>query len=244
MTIDGYCTPGTERDSYLPVESLLSQMDDAGIHKAVIAPEDRELAVANAAGNDRILGIANSHRDRFVPACGINPWMGSAAVRELNRCAERGARLLVLAPAIQGFNPTDELCDDLIHAAGQLGMPVYVHTGPHGNGGPTQVVLVAEMHSDTKFIVGHCGSTDHAWDMPTIVKNHRLQNLWFELSFARPWVVPNYIELAGSSRFIWASSAPRNVPKFELEQLQRFVPRKDFPDVFGGNLAQLLNIDS
>jgi hypothetical protein len=80
--------------------------------------------------------------------------------------------------------------------------------------------------------------------MPTILKNHRLANLWFELSLVRPWVVPNYIEIAGSSRFIWASSAPRNAPKFELEQLQRFITVERFPDVFGGNLAQLLDIQN
>ena len=243
MIFDGYCTPGTERDSYLPIETLLAKMDEAGIHQAVIAPEDRELAVANAAGNDRIHAIASRYATRLMPACGINPWFGAAAAEELKRCVDRGARMLILAPALQGFIPTDELCDDLLSAAGRLGVPVYFHTGPQSSGGPTQVVLVAEKHPSTKFIVGHCGSTDHAWDMTTILKNHQLPNLWFELSLVRPWVVPNYIDLAGPSRFIWASSAPRNDPKVELEQLQRFVSLEQFPDVFGGNLAQLLNID-
>jgi predicted TIM-barrel fold metal-dependent hydrolase len=244
MIFDGYCIPGTERDSCLSIDDLLRQLDEAGIAKALIAPEDRELVLANATGNDRILSAAARYPDRLVPACGINPWYGAAAVDELERCVGRGVRMLVLAPALQGFIPTDELCDDLLNSAARLGVPVYIHTGPHSSGGPTQVVLVAEKHSATRFVVGHSGSTDHAWDMSTILKNHRLQNLWFELSFVRPWVVPGYVELAGSSRFIWASSAPRNLPKFELEQLGRFLSPDRYPDIFGGNLCQLLGIGS
>jgi predicted TIM-barrel fold metal-dependent hydrolase len=244
MIVDGYCTPGTERETNLPVEHLLRQMDDAGIAKAVIAPDDRELIVANVTGNDRLLAAAAQHPDRFVPACTANPWNGVHAIGEFKRSLERGARMLVLAPALQGFIPTDELCDDLLSCAGKLGVPVYIHTGPHGSGGPTQVVLVAERHPATQVVLGHCGSTDHAWDMSTILKNHRLPNLWFELSLVRPWVVPNYVEIAGSSRFIWASSAPRNLPKFELEQLKPFVSPHDFPDIFGGNLCRLLAISS
>jgi predicted TIM-barrel fold metal-dependent hydrolase len=243
MIVDGYCTPGTERDSNLPVEALLEQMDEAGIGKALIAPEDRELVLAKVNGNDRILCAAKRYPDRLVPACGINPWYGAAAVDELKRCIDRGARMLALAPALQGFIPTDELCDGLLNSAAQLGVPVYIHTGPHGSGGPTQVVLVAEKHPTTKFVIGHCGSTDHAWDMTTILKNHRLQNLWFELSFVRPWVVRDYIEIGGPSRFIWASSAPRNLPKFELAQLGRFLSPDQYPDIFGGNLCQLLGMD-
>jgi predicted TIM-barrel fold metal-dependent hydrolase len=243
MIFDGYCIPGTERDSCLSVQDLLRQMDEAGIGRALIAPQDRELVLENAIGNDRISGAADRYPDRLVPSCGVNPWGSRNGVPELRRCAQHGARMLVLAPALQGFIPTDELCDDLFNSAAELDMPVYIHTGPHGSGSPAQVVLVAEKHVRTKFVIGHCGSTDHAWDMATILQNHRLQNLWFELSFVRPWVVQNYIATAGSLRFIWGSSAPRNHPKFELEQLSRFLPLEKFPDVFGGNLERLLGVD-
>jgi hypothetical protein len=242
MVFDGYSTPGTERDTVLSVDDLLRQMDDAEIAKAVIAPEDRELVVDNLAGNDRILTAASRHSDRLIPSCGINPWYKAKALEELKRCVSQGARMLVLAPALQGFIPTDELADDLLDCSATYQLPVYFHTGPHSSGGPTQVAIVAERHSSTNVVVGHCGATDHAWDMTTILKNHRLRNLWFELSLVRPWVVPAYIELAGSSRFIWASSSPRNCPKFELEQLGQLLPLDQYPDVFGGNLSQILHI--
>ncbi len=240
VIIDGYCTPGTERDTYLPVSDLIRQMNGADIDMALIAPEDRELAVNNIEGNDRILDAAAQYPDRLVPSCGINPWYGSNAVRELERCVELGARMLVLSPAIQGFIPTDDVADELLQCAARLRVPVYFHTGSHGSGGPTQVVLVAEKHASTNFIMGHCGSTDYAWDMPGILEHHLLENVWFELSFVRPWIAPSYIEAAGSERFIWGSSSPRNCPTFELQQLDRHLPVDHHPDIYGGNLAKLI----
>jgi predicted TIM-barrel fold metal-dependent hydrolase len=241
MIIDGYTTLGSERDTNLSVVDLLRQMDEAGIQKALICPEDRELAVFNLAGNERILQHARQYHDRLIPACGVNPWYGRDAQSELNRCVERGARVLIIAPALQGFIPSDEVADELLMRAGQLQIPVYIHTGPHGSGSPAQVALVAEKHPLTNFILGHCGSTDHARDMLVILADHRLENLWYELSFVRPWAAANYIEIAGSSRFIWGSCVPRNVPKFELEQLRQYLSLEDYPDVYGANLKKLLD---
>ena len=57
--IDGYTTPGTERDAVMSVEALLGAMDVAGVARAVIAPDDRELAVDNVAGNARVATMAS-----------------------------------------------------------------------------------------------------------------------------------------------------------------------------------------
>jgi hypothetical protein len=76
--------------------------------------------------------------------------------------------------------------------------------------------------------------------MLVILEHHPLENLWFELSLVRPWAAANYKVLAGSSRLVWGSSAPRNTPRFELEQLGQFLPLGEYPDVYGQNLAKLL----
>ena len=58
MIIDAYTIPGDERETVLGAENLLSAMDQAGVSRAVIAPQDRELALANEQGNHRLLTIA------------------------------------------------------------------------------------------------------------------------------------------------------------------------------------------
>ena len=145
--------------------------------------------------------------------------------------ARDGARMLVFAPALQGFLTVDELVHPLVELAGRLRVLIYVHTGPHSHGAPTQVVLLAQRHPATRFILGYCGATDHAWDMPAILKHHALTNLWFELSMVRPWAVPTYLQAVKSDRLIFASASPRNDPRFELEQLNAVLPVAEHPDI-------------
>ena len=184
--------------------------------------------------------MAAASGGKFIPACSVSPWCGEEGGALLRDAVRGGARLLVLAPMLQGFIPTDEVADPLLELAAELQIPVYVHTGPHSGGGPAQAVLMAEQHPNTKFILGHCGSTDYALDMLPILRRHQLPNVWYDVSLVRPWAVPGYLELAGSSRFIFASAAPRNDLPFETQQLQRHLPLETYPDVYGGNLARLL----
>lgn len=239
MIIDAYCTLGTERETRLSPEQLLRMMDDAGIGRAVIAPEDREIAVNNASGNRRIVEISRRLPERFIPGCTVNPWFGEAACQELRRAVADGARMLVLAPAVQGFCFGDELLDDLLNVAGELRVPVYVHTGPHSFGGPTQVVVAAAGHPDVRFILGHCGSTDYAHDMPALIRMAP-KNVWFELSLVRPWAAAGYVKSGDRRRFLFGTAAPRNDPAMELRHLSGFLPIEEYPDVYGGNLAALV----
>jgi predicted TIM-barrel fold metal-dependent hydrolase len=237
--IDAYCTPGTQRDTKLAPAELLQWMDEAGIHRAVVAPEDREIAVDNTAGNRRVLHIAERSDGRFLPACAVNPWFGESACREMRRAVAAGARMLVLSPALQGFCLSDSLADDLLAAAAELRLPVYVHTGPHSFGAPTQLVLAAAAHPAVRFILGHCGSTDYVCDMPAVLRQAP-ENVWYELSLVRPWAAANYVRIGDQSKFLFGSSAPRNHPACELRHLRAILPLEDYPDIYGGNLAALL----
>jgi uncharacterized protein len=238
LIVDGYCTLGTERETRLRPEDLLRLLDRAKIGRAVIAPEDREIAVDNARGNDRMLDASRSSGGRFIPACTVNPWFGRAGCEELGRAAAAGAKMLVLAPALQGFCLGDEVADELLQTAGRLRVPVYVHTGPHSSSAPTQLVLLAARHACTSFILGHCGSTDYAHDMPAVLKAAP-KNLWFEVSLARPWSVAAYAAILDRPALIFGSFAPRSDPAYELDQLSRYLPVAEHPDIYGGNLAGL-----
>lgn len=242
MIVDGYCTPGRERDTKLPVDRLLTTMDEAGIARAVIAPEDREIAVDNVEGNRRIAEIVAAHPDRFVAACSVNPWFGETGVKNLREAAAK-ARMLVLSPALQGFILGDSIADSLIEAATELGVPVYIHTGPHSAAAPSQLVLLAMRLPHARFVMGHCGATDYSHDLAAVLKCD-LPNLWYDLSLVRPWAAADLVKRGGGSRAIWGSGAPRNDPGFELVELDRLLPRKEHPDVYGANVMKLLSLDS
>jgi uncharacterized protein len=237
--IDAYCTPGTERETRLDPTDLLRQMDAAGIARALIAPDDREIAVDNRSGNARIRRLAVQNGQRFLPGCTVNPWFGREGIDELRRAAGEGARLVVLSPDLQGFCLGDEVADDLLATAADLSVPVYVHTGSHSHSAPAQLVVLASRHPQTQFILGHCGSTDYAYDMSVIFKDVP-ENVWFELSLVRPWNAAAYVRQADRRRFIFGTSAPRNDPGFELAQFNAHLPIMDYPEVYGRNFLSLL----
>jgi len=236
--IDAYCIPGSERDTRLTSAELTKWMDEAGIDRAVVAPEDREIAANSISGNRRIAEIARRSQGRFIPACTVNPWTGESACRELRRAAGEGAKMLVLAPALQGFCLGDDVLNDVLAVAAELQVPVYVHTGPHSFGAPTQLIITAAEHRDVRFILGHCGSTDFARDMPDAIRV-ATENVWFEVSLLDPWAAAQYARI-NRAKVIFGSSAPRSNPVLDLRALCEKLPIKEYPDVYGDNLAALL----
>jgi uncharacterized protein len=240
MLIDAYLTLGIERETVYSAADLLRDLDRAAVDMAVAAPEDREIAVRNREGNDRILAEAGRHPDRIIPACTVNPWYGRAARDELNRAYEHGARMLVLHPTLQGFLIDDDLADPVVGRAGELGIPVYVHTGPHLYGGPWQLVECALRFPETTFIMGHAGATDFWNDVPNAGKF--TPNIYIEGSFARPFIFKSHLDAVGIERGVMGSSAPRNDLVFEWEQHRACMPLEKYGPVFGENAARLLGL--
>ena len=79
-------------------------MDQAGIHRAIVVPEDREIVALNESGNRRVAEISRQSQGRFIPACTVNPCLASRHVRsfagqwpmERNaRIGSRAARVLL-----------------------------------------------------------------------------------------------------------------------------------------------------
>ncbi|MCE5249735.1 amidohydrolase family protein [bacterium] len=240
MTIDGYVTLGCERETVYSAEDLVRDLDLAGVDMAVAAPEDREIAVFNRRGNERLAEEARKFPDRIIPACTVNPWYGADAVQELGRATGQGARMLVLHPTVQGFLMNDELACPVLEKVSGLGLTVYVHTGGHLYGGPWQVVDCALRFPDVSFIMGHAGATDFWNDIP--YAGASAPNVFIEGSFARPFNFMSFLDRVGIDKGIMGSSAPRNSLVLEWEQHRKYMPPVTYGPVFGDNLARILGI--
>lgn len=244
VKIDGYVTLGHERDTRLSAEQLIQMLDGQGFAAAVIAPEDREIAVMNREGNDRMLELAERHAGRLIPACTVNPWFGDGAAREFGRATKAGARMVVFAPALQGFLPNDdELVSELCQQAAELKVPVYFHTGPHTGGSPAQLAMLAIRHPRTRFILGHGGSTDHAYDLRAVLES-KPDNIWFDMSLMRPWAFDALAGVGDESRWIFGSSAPRTDFALEVEHFKHHWPIRLHQRAYGRNLLNVLGLDA
>jgi len=187
-------------------DEALREMDALGVERSWISPCDAFAAVLNKEGNDFIADAVAAHPDRFVGCAVANPWRGAAAVEELLRAFDRGLRVLVLHPAVQGCSLSDELLDPLVDVAVEFRAPIYAHTGTPICGMPLQLAALARRHPAGRFVMGHMGYSDFWYDV--IPAAEISSNIVLETSFALGDFVPQITQRLGDERIVFGSASP------------------------------------
>jgi predicted TIM-barrel fold metal-dependent hydrolase len=120
------------------IEEWVRNMDEVGVEKTII------LTMATGAEFDDIYRKYARHPERFEMWCGFDftghdkPGFGAAAVKELQRCRDAGARgvgeihdkgkgLKSGKSNAAGMHPDDPRMDALWEKCGELGMPISLH---------------------------------------------------------------------------------------------------------------------
>ena len=166
MVVDGHVTVGASRDASLQVDRLMETMAALRIDRALVAPPERFVPLANREGNELTAAISQHSGGALLAYAVASPWLGDAAVDELRRARDRGARALKLDPALQGFDLLDGQVDPLVAFAVDAAWPIYVRTGTPPHALPLQVAWLAERFPEGNFVLGKSGATDFAHDGP------------------------------------------------------------------------------
>ena len=120
------------------IEQWIRNMDEVGVQKTII------LAMATGTEFDDVYRKYSKYPDRFEVWCGLDlsgydkPGFGPAAVKELQRCRQMGARgvgeihdkgggLASGESKAPGMHPDDTRMDKLWDECAKLGMPVNLH---------------------------------------------------------------------------------------------------------------------
>lgn len=120
------------------IDQWVRNMDEVGIEKTII------LTMSTGAAFDEIQKKYAKHSERFEMWCGFDlagydkPGFGPAAVKELERCKQAGARgvgeihdkgkgLVSGQAKAPGMHPDDPRMDAVWDKCGELGMPVSLH---------------------------------------------------------------------------------------------------------------------
>jgi len=239
--IDAHCHVGrgvlTSQDEI----KLLARMDRMEIEKAVIVPWDQAIAVYNRKGNEYVTRLAKKYENRFIPFCSVNPWFGQAAIDELERAANAGAKGLKLHPPYQGFQLTDPIVEPLIARAVKLHLPIYIPTGIPVSSLPLQLKYVADSFPEGIFIQGHFGSTDFWIDaIPSVVNS---PNIYMDMAYNTVSSVENAIVQVGVERVIFSTDSPYLSLESEVEKLlslhiteekRRKIGRENIMDILEG----------
>jgi predicted TIM-barrel fold metal-dependent hydrolase len=159
--------PYTVDDWCVPPETLLADMDAAGVDRSVVMT----LGSAPLGGHDPSLAEdvavwCRDHPDRFVGMLTADPLGGEAEARRIRREVPRlGLTGVKLLPAYSYVAIDDPRLRPLYAAAAELDVPVVLHTGwcaiPGGrtleHDHPLQAEAALAEFPGLRLVVAHCG---------------------------------------------------------------------------------------
>lgn len=241
MIIDAHIQIGEGRYFRAEPEQVAEQMDRKGIDRALISPIDREMAVHNREGNDRVLALAKRYPDRFLAYATANPWFEEAAVAELERALGEGAAAVKLHPPLQGFMILESLVHPLIEVAARHRAPVYVHTGTPAFALPLQLTELALTYPEVAFIMGKNGKSDF-W-MDAVPALERATNIYGDTAHDFPERgMARLCREIGAERLVFSSNHPVSRMALEADKVRDLgVSDAEKAAVLGGNMQRLLD---
>ena len=195
-------------------EVLISQMDEAGISRAVLFAVEAPIVYAS---NEYVSGLCERWPDRFIGFASVNP-LDSKAPGELRRAVkELGLRGLKLHPPLQQFSPDDETVFPIYDAATELNIPVVFHVGttPFGplcrlrHANPLLIDEVAVRYPDLRIMLTHLGTLWHNEAFMVVEKN---PNVFIDTAayiYELPQLLTkDTITRVGADRFVFGTDYP------------------------------------
>ena len=230
--------------------------------KAVIFDVDQETQTGISISNDEIAAAAHKHPDVFIGFGSVDPWKGTAAKNEIQRCAgELGLKGLKFQPGAQAFFPNEHMFYGLYEAAEELGLITIFHTGMTGIGAGTPGGLgirlkytkpipylddVAADFPNLTIIGAHPAWPWH--DEMIAVARHK-GNVHIDLSGWAPKYFPESIVQQANTllqnKVLFGSDYPLLDPERWLREFEELPIRDEVrPKILAHNAARLLGLES
>lgn len=153
-------------------------------------------------GNDGIIALAAKHA-KVIPIGTVHPYDGPAALKELERIAAKGVKVLKIHAHTQKFDPDDPRVLTLVHRAGELNVIVLMDNAHILPGDSEKLFNLALKAPKTKFIFAHLGALNFRfWN---ILKAARTaeglfgENIYFDISATVALIADSPIE----DEFVW-----------------------------------------
>jgi len=136
---------------------FVARMDENGIGATV-------LSIQSDADREWVLGLAEAHAGRILPALGVDPRNGMSEIRRVREYLESGVRLLRLGPWNIGKPPTDRIYWPIYAMAAESSVPVQINIGipgPRAPGWTQDPIFVDEVcyeFPELTVVMTHIGS--------------------------------------------------------------------------------------
>ncbi len=185
--------------------------------------------------NDYVFDIAEEHPDLFEPVISINPYRPHA-LKELERCAELGARQVKWLPNAMGIDPSDDLCDPFYRKMKELDLVLLSHGGEEKAveakedqrlGNP--LLLRRALEHGVKVIVAHCAGLGDNEDLDDRDRK-RVSNfdLFLRLMGEKRWEGLLFADISAMTQYN-RSGPPLNTILEREDLHERLVNGSDYP---------------
>ena len=151
----------------ITAESLLKQMDEAGIDKAVIN------CYAESLDNDSIYRAIQSYPDRFIGLYTVNPWADDSAAELEDALKNKGFKGLYMNPLRHGYMLCEhEVFYPLLEVCRKYNAVVWCFGAAEVFSSPVFFNAIAEDFPDVNIIMGRMGLQYDNASAVVIAKNH------------------------------------------------------------------------
>ena len=243
-----------ERGRGADVDTLLRDMDSAGIDHAVVMGFGWTNQAIATQANDYLAGASKAHPDRISAFASVNPAWGDAAVVEARRCLDAGAvGIGELHADTQGFDIGDvnvmEPVMTLLRDAGRLltvhaSEPVgHLYPGK-GRTTPDKLMRLATNFPENRILLAHLGGGLPFYEaMPEVAE--ALANVWYDTAalpyLYRPSAVAAVASLAGANSILFGTDYPLLSHRRVLDYIRAAgLEPAETGSILGGNAAALI----
>lgn len=259
--------PTPSLQAWASAETMVEDMDRAGIDKVVIQGEYRQRHETSVERNTQAIELVRRYPDRLLALAVLQPKVGSQALVELQRCVDGGLRGVgELNPYAQGFRLDEPDFLRLVEACLAYDLPLNLHAneevGAYYPGKSTTPLRhyygLAQRYPDLKLILAHWGGGLFFYELMPQVRRD-LSNVWYDtaaspLLYPTSKIFPVALACLDYRKILYGSDYPlRIVPRQQsgpdfrpfLAQIEALgLEQQVYDAIMGGNAARLFNLSS
>ena len=192
-------------------ESLLSEMDEFGVGRAILFAPDNQL-VHEAVGKAP---------KRFVGYVWPNPYDPSAVPLVKEALQKWGFRGIKLHPLFNAFLPNDVIVYPIMEEAKKARVPVAIHSGHPPFSLPWSIGELAEVYPDVRIVMLHMGHGHGVYIQAAIHTAKRYDNIILETSgMPMHTKIKEAVRTVGERRVVYGSDIPFHHTSVELQRVK------------------------
>jgi len=202
-----------------------------------------EITVVCDVNNEAILNAVRRYPQRFIGAVWVDPREENAETTIRHYIEDLGFKGIKLHPLLHMFSLSSKASKRILGVAGELGVPVFIHTGHPPTSLPWQVEDLAREYPDVQIVMIHMGHGNAFYIQGSIEIAARRENVYLETSG-----MPMSSKIAEAyevvpDKVLFGTDIPCHHPAVEITKvIASGLPESALRKIFYDNARRLLNI--